>query len=173
MEIKIGDFGISKQLNLNKPKNTKNKAGSIEYMAPEILKNGLYNTKSDMYSLGCIIYELLTLNNYFEDKQMNIIQKIDTEKYNYKWQKLISDLLQIDYNNRLNIDQVFNILENDNNKIIGEIYINENNINKDIQIINSFENCKRKYGWKDENDDYKYENEKEIKENIEIKINGK
>ena len=86
--------------------------------------------------------------------------------------KLISDLLQIDYNNRLNIDQVFNILENDNNIIIGEIYINENNINKDIQIINSYENLKTEY-FIDKEDDYKYENEKEIKENIEIKINKK
>ena len=59
------------------------------------------------------------------------------------------------------------------NIIIGEIYINKNNINKDIRIINSFENVKRENNWEDENDDYKYENEKEIKMNIEIKINGK
>ena len=83
-EIKIGDFGISKQLNLNKTQKTNKKFGSVEYMAPEIFKNGLYNTKSDIYSLGCIIYELLTLNNYFEDKQMNTIQKINTKIYNYK-----------------------------------------------------------------------------------------
>jgi len=60
-----------------------------------------------------------------------------------------------------------------NNIIIGEINISSNNIDKDIQIINSFENVKRI--WKKENkeDDHKYENEKEIKENIEIRINGK
>ena len=55
MEIKIGDFGISKQLNLNTTQITNKKFGSIEYMAPEIFKKGIYNTKSDMYSLGCII----------------------------------------------------------------------------------------------------------------------
>ena len=60
------------------------------------------------------------------------------------------------------------------NIIIGEIYINKNNINEDIKIINSFENYKRENEWiNDSKDDYKYENEKEIKENIEIKINGK
>jgi len=100
----------------------------------------------------------------------------------------------------LNIDQVYNMLEKDinisinnkkeennlrenegknmninkyENKIIGEIYIKENYINKDILIINTFGNCKRIYEWEAEKDDYEYENEKEIKENIEIKINGK
>ena len=59
MEIKIGDFGISKQFNQNKEyTKTLIKAGSIEYMAPEIIKDGIYNKKSDMFSLGCIIFIL-------------------------------------------------------------------------------------------------------------------
>ena len=58
------------------------------------------------------------------------------------------------------------------NIIIGEIYINQDDINKDIQIINSFENYQR-HNQKGKQDDYNYENEKEIKENTEIKINGK
>ena len=62
---------------------------------------------------------------------------------------------------------------NKNNIIIGEIYIKKEDINKDIRIINSFENVKREKNWKDRDDDIKYLNEKEIKENIEIKINGK
>ena len=62
-----------------------------------------------------------------------------------------------------------------NNIIIGEMNISSKKKNDNIQIINSFENCKRK-GYIyciDEKDYYKYENEKEIKENIEIRINGK
>ena len=62
---------------------------------------------------------------------------------------------------------------NKNNVIIGEIYIDKYDINKDIQIINSFENVKRNIpSLKVENED-EYKNEKEIKENIEIKINEK
>ena len=64
-------------------------------------------------------------------------------------------------------------IKNNKNIIIGEINIKPYNINKDIPIINSFENFKRKYKIKDKEDDWKYENEKEIKENIEIKINNK
>ena len=59
------------------------------------------------------------------------------------------------------------------NIIFGEINIKPSDINKKSLIINSFENMKKINRYKDEEDDWKYENEKEIKENIEIKINGK
>ena len=62
------------------------------------------------------------------------------------------------------------INNNSNNYIIGEIYVSINEINKDIRIINSFEQYKR------ENPDVKgdcaNENEKELKQNCEIKINN-
>ena len=177
MDIKIGgDFGISKQFNQNKEfTKTLNATGSIEYMAPEILINKIYNKKSDMYSLGCIIYELIHLRKYFNDNMMHEIKTIDSDIYNNKWQEIINSLLQTDYKDRMNINEVYNFILKEIyiNFIIGEIYINKDNINKDIQIINSFENIKREMEWVDEEYDYKYENEKEIKENIEIKINEK
>ena len=60
---------------------------------------------------------------------------------------------------------------NNKNIILGEIYINKYDINKEIQILNSFENVKRKHVWINKEDNWKYENEKEIKENTHIKIN--
>ena len=49
MNIKI-DFDISKQFNQNKEYiKALNVKGSIEYMAPEILIDGKYDEKSDMY----------------------------------------------------------------------------------------------------------------------------
>ena len=56
------------------------------------------------------------------------------------------------------------------NFIIAEIDIKEEDINKEIRIINSFDEMKRIYGWEDEYVDNKDENEKEIKKNIKIKI---
>ena len=101
MNIKIGDFGISKQLNSYKEytKTTK-KIGSEDYAAPEIKYKGIYNEKSDIWSLGCIIYELSTLNIYSKDKFMNEIKEINSDIYIYNWQKLIDSLLQIDYKKR-------------------------------------------------------------------------
>ena len=108
MEIKIGDFGISKQFDPNKEYAiTKNKKGKYEYMSPEILTKGIYNKKSDMYSLGCIIYELFHLSKYFIDKQYYEIKNIDSNIYNNKWQGIINSLLQKDYNQRMDINQVY------------------------------------------------------------------
>ena len=59
------------------------------------------------------------------------------------------------------------------NIITGEIKISPKDKNVNIQIINSFENIKRENEIKDIDDDFKYANEKEIKENIEIIINEK
>ena len=180
MEIKIGDFGISKELDTYKTYLlTTKKLGSEYYIAPEILDNGKYNEKSDLWSLGCIIYELFNLSIYFKDKFLDRIKKIDPDLYNYKWQGLIDSLLEKEYTKRLDINQVILFLEdyqkNNNNKdnlIRGEIFIDKDHINKDIRIINSFENTKREKKWRDSDNDWKYKNEKEIKENIEIRING-
>ena len=87
----------------------------------------------------------------------------------------INSLLEPDYKQRFDIYQANQFLENEFNIniIIGEIYIKEEDVGRDIQIINSFENAKRIKIFLGIDDDLKYENEKEIKENIKIKINGK
>ncbi len=68
----------------------------------------------------------------------------------------------------LNNESIIN--NNTNNYIIGEIYVSQSDINKDIRIINSFEEYKR--GKPDVEGDYKNENEKELQQNCEIKINN-
>ena len=69
----------------------------------------------------------------------------------------------------------FKRYENDINNIniiTGKINIGPNDINKDIQIINSYENYKRNHYHQYISDDSIYMNEKDILDNIEIKING-
>ena len=159
MNIKIGYFDISKYFGENKEyANKLNKKENLYYMAPEIIMKGIYNEKSDMYSLGCIIYELFNLSKYYEDNFKHEIKTIDSNIYNYKWQEIINSLLQIDYNKRMNINQIYDIILNgmnikelkneikniniennqNNNKniIIDEININKDNTNKVIQNEN-------------------------------------
>ena len=64
-------------------------------------------------------------------------------------------------------------IEENKNYILAEINIEKDDVNDDIRIINTFEEYKRINDLNDEEDDYKYENEKEIKENCIIKINHK
>ena len=128
----------------------------------------------DIYSLGCIIYELFTLNEYYLDKQDEKECKIDTNLYNSEYQYLIDLLLKKDYHNRPTIDEVINninlILEN---YIIAEINISEKDINKDIRIINSYEEHWRSNNFILTKEDIdKSGNEKEIKDNCKIKINN-
>jgi NIMA (never in mitosis gene a)-related kinase len=57
--LKIGDFGISKVLD-NTSANTF--VGTPYYLSPEVCCNKKYDLRSDLWSLGCILYELCTLN---------------------------------------------------------------------------------------------------------------
>ena len=118
-KIKIGDFGISK---ISK-EYANTQIGKHHYFAPEIEKGNKYNNKIDIYSLGCIIYELLTLNEYYIDTVIDKKDgKININIYNPKWQKLIDLLLQKDYNKRPDIDKVYKFINDEiklkNNEII-------------------------------------------------------
>ena len=68
LQLKIGDFGLSKSLDQTQMTGTY--CGTLHYMAPEVITRQQYDQKADIWSLGCILYELATLklafgkNNY-------------------------------------------------------------------------------------------------------------
>ena len=108
-KIKIGDFGVSKILTTYN-NYAKTKIGKFSYLAPEILKGKEYNNKVDIYSLGCIIYELFSLNEYFTDKFDEKECKINIDIYNPKYQELIDLLLKKNYHERPKIEEVLNYI---------------------------------------------------------------
>ena len=76
--VKIGDFGLCRKLNLLNPCYTK-RIGTLYYMAPEILL-GLpnYSYSIDIWSLGCIFYELVFKRKLFEgNNATEIIKSIE------------------------------------------------------------------------------------------------
>jgi mitogen-activated protein kinase kinase kinase len=86
--IKISDFGISKKIEvsniLNGAGSNKNRPslqGSVFWMAPEVVKQTSYTRKADIWSLGCLVVEMMTGNHPFPDcSQLQAIFKIGGAK---------------------------------------------------------------------------------------------
>ena len=64
-EVRVGDLGLSKVLEHTSDLAT-TVAGTPFYLAPEICQNRPYSTASDVWSLGCVVYELATLKHAFD-----------------------------------------------------------------------------------------------------------
>jgi len=61
----LGDFGISRVLD-NTLEACTTFVGTPYFMSPEVCENKAYDYKSDVWALGCVIYELCTLKHAFD-----------------------------------------------------------------------------------------------------------
>ncbi|GAA0331447.1 Stk1 family PASTA domain-containing Ser/Thr kinase [Bacillus carboniphilus] len=59
-EVKITDFGIAMALSATAITHTNSVLGTVHYLSPEQARGGMANKKSDIYSLGIVMFELLT-----------------------------------------------------------------------------------------------------------------
>lgn len=64
-EVKLSDFGLARQLDSVTMTRSGLLAGSIGYLAPEILSGARPDQRSDIFSFGAVAYELLTGKNPF------------------------------------------------------------------------------------------------------------
>merc|ERR1719489_547338 len=96
--IKIGDFGISKSLSHTLDLAT-TAIGTPHYLSPEICKRQPYNHKSDMWSLGCVLYELCTLQLAFPaDNFVALVSRICRGSYRplpSYFSPTVADLVQV------------------------------------------------------------------------------
>jgi len=79
--IKISDFGISKKVEDNLLSSARvhrpSLQGSVFWMAPEVVKQTSYTSKADIWSLGCLVVEMLTGEHpWAKFTQMQAIFKI-------------------------------------------------------------------------------------------------
>uniref|UniRef100_A0A7S4G044 Protein kinase domain-containing protein n=1 Tax=Eutreptiella gymnastica TaxID=73025 RepID=A0A7S4G044_9EUGL len=58
-EVKLTDFGCAKELARDRPE-AKTVVGTPNFIAPEVIINGKYNNKADVWSLGCTCVEMIT-----------------------------------------------------------------------------------------------------------------
>jgi len=81
--IKVGDLGLSRELSEH-TMQAHSKVGTPLYMSPEVLKGEGYDFKSDIWSMGCLLYELAMLKSPFKSEGLNLyslFQKISSGDY--------------------------------------------------------------------------------------------
>ena len=70
MQVKLGDFGIAKLLETTKSRaNTM--IGTPYYFSPEMCMGQRYDTKSDIWSLGVLLFEMCFLSYPFKGKNIS------------------------------------------------------------------------------------------------------
>lgn len=119
-KIKIGDFGLSHFIK-NNNRYYRVKKGTVNWMAPESLKSGIYGYSTDIYSFGMILWEILKLEiPYFGLKQHQIENQIVQENRIVEIPKeghevlidITKKCLEYDPNKRPSIRDIVIILEN-------------------------------------------------------------
>ena len=111
--MKLGDFGIATVLN-NTSANAKTVIGSPYYLSPEIIDNKPYNFKTDIWSLGVILYELCALSPPFNGNSLSYLAiKIVRGEFtplgphvSKDIKNLVASILNLDPNKRPNINEI-------------------------------------------------------------------
>ncbi|XP_030165614.1 serine/threonine-protein kinase Nek5 isoform X1 [Lynx canadensis] len=113
MVAKLGDFGIARVLN-NSMELARTCIGTPYYLSPEICQNKPYNNKTDIWSLGCVLYELCTLKHPFEGNNLHqLVLKICqahfapiSPRFSHDLQALISQLFEVSPRDRPSINSI-------------------------------------------------------------------
>lgn len=113
--MKLGDFGLSKMIKSHDFASTY--VGTPFYMSPEICAAEKYTLKSDIWSLGCIIYELCAREPPFNAKtHFQLVQKIKEGKfpalpevYSPELGQVIKDCLRVNPDRRPDTTQLLNL----------------------------------------------------------------
>ncbi|XP_037090867.1 serine/threonine-protein kinase Nek8-like [Pollicipes pollicipes] len=101
--VKVGDFGISKKMATHQGA-AHTVLGTPYYISPEMCEGQRYDAKSDVWALGCILYEMACLQKTFEGSNLPaLVNKIMKGQFapirgNYSpgFRQLVRDLLQRD-----------------------------------------------------------------------------
>jgi len=121
--LKLGDLGLGRYLS-SQTLEAFSKVGTPLYMSPEVLQSNGYDWKSDVWSLGCVIYELAMLTSPFKgpaDVKMSLydlFNKINkgeflpiSEKYSNDLNQIVQGMIMVEPYKRLSVENVISICE--------------------------------------------------------------
>ncbi|KFR09101.1 Serine/threonine-protein kinase Nek2, partial [Opisthocomus hoazin] len=95
--VKLGDFGLARILH-HDTSFAKTFVGTPYYMSPEQMNHMSYNEKSDIWSLGCLLYELCALSPPFRAyNRKELAEKIREGKFRrlpYRYSDQLNELLK-------------------------------------------------------------------------------
>jgi len=111
--IKLGDFGIARVLSETKSK-AKTVVGTPYYLSPEIIQSKPYSFKSDIWSLGVLLYEMCALQPPFNAQSLHqLARKIIVGSYadvpphfSKDITNLLSAQLNVNPDKRPNVNQI-------------------------------------------------------------------
>ena len=69
--LKVADLGLGRHFS-QETQEVNSKVGTPYYVSPEVVKGSPYDWSSDVWSLGCLLYELATLRSPFEMEDANL-----------------------------------------------------------------------------------------------------
>jgi NIMA (never in mitosis gene a)-related kinase len=112
--IKLGDLNVSK---LAKKGLLYTQTGTPYYASPEVWKDQPYDHKSDIWSLGCVLYEMTTLKPPFRAEDMEALYKKVIKgqfprvpgHFSQDLNTLIKTLLQVNPQVRPDCDQILQL----------------------------------------------------------------
>jgi NIMA (never in mitosis gene a)-related kinase len=116
LEAKLADFGIARVLQ-GTMELASTAVGTPYYMSPELCKNENYDAKSDVWALGCLLYEMCTQKNPFTGANFSgLALKILRGKYpplplsySHHVSALVSMMLEVDAQKRPSVSQILKL----------------------------------------------------------------
>ena len=139
--VKIGDLNVSK---ITKSNMARTQTGTPYYIAPEIWKDKPYDYKCDIWSLGCIIYEICTSRPPFRGTSLaelgnNILRGyyLPFSGFSNDIKNLIAKMLIVDPIKRASINELLNseIIKRKINSLGGNNIINIKDNSKKANLI--------------------------------------
>ncbi|KAK7103381.1 serine/threonine-protein kinase Nek2-like isoform X2 [Littorina saxatilis] len=111
--VKLGDFGLARVLH-HETSFAQTYVGTPYYMSPELVNNMSYNDKSDVWALGCLLYELCALHPPFiANNQTELNRKIRIgdypripAKYCSELDRIVRRMLKVEVTTRPSINDI-------------------------------------------------------------------